>query len=156
MNFNPHSYPGANPGGFRSESNEGDDESRAKSDRLRGDFQSADAANAAALRALLGLPAAEAQTAREGRAGVNIADIGNVQIEGAAIMIGGGGEMIAALFAAGLVDEIHAYIAPLIFGGATAPTPADGAGLMEGVRLNMLSVEKLEDGGVLAKYQVLP
>ena len=76
------------------ESNEGDDESRAKSDRLRGDFQSADAANAAALRALLGLPAAEAQTAREGRAGVNIADIGNVQIEGAAIMIGGGGEMI--------------------------------------------------------------
>jgi hypothetical protein len=81
------------------DSEDRDDESRAKSDRLRADFQSADAANAATLRALLGMPAAEVQTARGGRAGINMADIanvqGNVQIEGAAIMIGGGGEMIA-------------------------------------------------------------
>jgi hypothetical protein len=33
MNFNPHSYPGANPGGFRSESNEGDDACASSSSR---------------------------------------------------------------------------------------------------------------------------
>ena len=71
------------------------------------------------------------------------------------LMVEGGGEMIAALLAVGLVDEIHAYIAPLIFGGATAPTLADGGGLQEKAKLDLISVEKLEDGGVLAKYKVL-
>jgi 2,5-diamino-6-(ribosylamino)-4(3H)-pyrimidinone 5'-phosphate reductase len=70
-------------------------------------------------------------------------------------MVEGGGRMIAALLAAGLVDEIHVYIAPLIFGGATAPTLADGKGMPAGIKLALLDVERLQDGGILAKYQAL-
>jgi 2,5-diamino-6-(ribosylamino)-4(3H)-pyrimidinone 5'-phosphate reductase len=73
----------------------------------------------------------------------------------ASVLVEGGGRMIAALFAAGLVDEIHVYIAPLIFGGATAPTLADGKGMPAGIKLALLDVERLQDGGILAKYQVL-
>lgn len=38
----------------------------------------------------------------------------------------GGGELNAALFQAGLVDEVHLTICPRIFGGRNAPTIADG------------------------------
>jgi len=56
----------------------------------------------------------------------------------------------------GLVDEIFLYIAPLIFGGATAPTLADGAGLAHGdaIRLELQSVERVDAAGILAHYVV--
>jgi 2,5-diamino-6-(ribosylamino)-4(3H)-pyrimidinone 5'-phosphate reductase len=71
------------------------------------------------------------------------------------VMVEGGGGIIAALLEEGLVDEIHVYIAPLIFGGATAPTFADGEGLLTGIKLNLLDVEELGDGGIVLKYRVL-
>ncbi|MCP4138981.1 MAG: 2,5-diamino-6-(ribosylamino)-4(3H)-pyrimidinone 5'-phosphate reductase [Chloroflexi bacterium] len=71
------------------------------------------------------------------------------------IMIEGGGGINAAFLTAGLVDEIHVYIAPLIFGGATAPTLADGKGVLDGEKLKLMELEKFDDGGILAKYQVL-
>ena len=40
----------------------------------------------------------------------------------------GGGELNAALFRAGLVDELHLTICPKLFGGRNAPTIVDGAG----------------------------
>jgi len=40
----------------------------------------------------------------------------------------GGGELNAALFHAGLVDEIHLTVCAKIFGGRHAPTIADGVG----------------------------
>ena len=70
------------------------------------------------------------------------------------LMVEGGGAIIAALLAEGLVDEIHAYIAPLIFGGATAPTLADGMGFTDGIELDLISVKRVEDEGILAKYLV--
>jgi len=41
----------------------------------------------------------------------------------------GGGEINAALFRAGLVDEVYQTICPFIFGGRNAPTLADGQGV---------------------------
>lgn len=40
----------------------------------------------------------------------------------------GGGELNAAVFAAGLVDEVHLTICPQIFGGRNSPTISDGEG----------------------------
>lgn len=40
----------------------------------------------------------------------------------------GGGELNDALFRAGLVDELHLTICPLVFGGCRAPTIAEGLG----------------------------
>jgi len=40
----------------------------------------------------------------------------------------GGGELNAALFRAGLVDELHLTVCPKIFGGREAPTIAGGGG----------------------------
>jgi riboflavin-specific deaminase-like protein len=42
----------------------------------------------------------------------------------------GGGELNAALFQAGLVDELHLTVCPKVFGGRTAPTIADGSGAL--------------------------
>lgn len=41
----------------------------------------------------------------------------------------GGGELNDALFRAGLVDELHLTICPLVFGGRAAPTLAEGTGV---------------------------
>jgi riboflavin-specific deaminase-like protein len=41
----------------------------------------------------------------------------------------GGGELNDALFRAGVVDEVHLTLCPIILGGRLAPTIADGAGL---------------------------
>lgn len=45
------------------------------------------------------------------------------------LMIEGGGELNDALFRAGLVDELHLTICPVLLGGRNAPTIADGVGV---------------------------
>ncbi|HTI97655.1 MAG TPA: dihydrofolate reductase family protein [Dongiaceae bacterium] len=44
----------------------------------------------------------------------------------ARLLCEGGGELNAALFEAGLVDELHLTVCPKVFGGRNAPTIADG------------------------------
>jgi 2,5-diamino-6-(ribosylamino)-4(3H)-pyrimidinone 5'-phosphate reductase len=72
------------------------------------------------------------------------------------LMVEGGGTLNAELLARRLVDEIHLYIAPLIFGGANAPTLADGPGLPreDAINLRLQRLEQLEDGGILVNYMV--
>jgi riboflavin-specific deaminase-like protein len=60
----------------------------------------------------------------------------------------GGGELNHALFAAGLVDELHLTICPTIFGGRLAPTPVDGEGakrLRDTFNLQLKSIRRTGD-----------
>jgi 2,5-diamino-6-(ribosylamino)-4(3H)-pyrimidinone 5'-phosphate reductase len=72
------------------------------------------------------------------------------------LMVEGGATLNFELLRLGLVDEVRAYVAPMVFGGATAPTMAAGAGLERGeaIPLKLMDVEKWDDGGVLLKYVV--
>lgn len=72
------------------------------------------------------------------------------------LMVEGGGTLNFELLQLGLVDEVMVYVAPLIFGGATAPTLAAGPGLerIEALPLQRVSAETWEDGGVLLRYRL--
>jgi 2,5-diamino-6-(ribosylamino)-4(3H)-pyrimidinone 5'-phosphate reductase len=102
-------------------------------------------------------------------AGANIQTVGKDRVDlvsvfrslqGAGIrsvLVEGGGTLIAELFSLELVDELTIYIAPTIFGGASAPTLADGGGFLENraPRLKFESVKKIDDeGGILVHYIV--
>lgn len=73
------------------------------------------------------------------------------------LMVEGGGTINFELMRLGLVDELMIYIAPMIFGGATAPTPVDGIGLMRGdaLQMKLAGVEEWDDGGVVLKYKFM-
>ena len=45
------------------------------------------------------------------------------------VLVEGGSQLLGAFFDAHLIDEIHAFIAPKLVGGAMAPTPFAGRGL---------------------------
>jgi diaminohydroxyphosphoribosylaminopyrimidine deaminase/5-amino-6-(5-phosphoribosylamino)uracil reductase len=45
------------------------------------------------------------------------------------LLVEGGGQILGAFHDAGLLDEVHAYIAPRLIGGNAAPTPLGGLGL---------------------------
>jgi riboflavin biosynthesis pyrimidine reductase len=70
-------------------------------------------------------------------------------------MVEGGSTLNFELLRLGLVDEVTMYIAPLVFGGESAPTLAAGSGLKgnEAIPLKLVQTETWEDGGVLIKYQ---
>jgi 2,5-diamino-6-(ribosylamino)-4(3H)-pyrimidinone 5'-phosphate reductase len=72
------------------------------------------------------------------------------------LMVEGGGTMNFELIRLGLVDEIMLYVASMIFGGANAPTLADGLGLnrSDAVTLKLANVETHEDGGILIRYKL--
>lgn len=60
----------------------------------------------------------------------------------------GGGEVNGALFEAGLVDEIHLTVCPVVLGGRAAPTLADGEGfsqLADAARLELASRKRMGD-----------
>jgi len=56
----------------------------------------------------------------------------------------GGGELNAALFQAGLVDELHLTICPKIFGGRNAPTIADGSGFRRLAKATPLQIKSFK------------
>ncbi len=72
------------------------------------------------------------------------------------LMVEGGATLNYALLEQGLVDELTVYVAPVLFGGASAPTLADGAGLgrAAALHLELLSSQAWDDGGVLLHYRM--
>ena len=72
------------------------------------------------------------------------------------IIVAGGGELVAALFAADLIDQLWLTVCPLILGGTTAPSPVGGSGFLTAIapRLALLSAEAI-GSEVFLHYQVL-
>ena len=72
------------------------------------------------------------------------------------LMVEGGGTINFELMRLGLVDELMIYIAPMIFGGANAPTLADGLGVPreQALEMKLTGTEQWDDGGVLLKYKL--
>lgn len=72
------------------------------------------------------------------------------------LMVEGGGTLNFELLQLGFVDELTAYMAPMIFGGANAPTMASGPGLERSaaIPLKLVNAESWEDGSVLLTYRL--
>lgn len=70
------------------------------------------------------------------------------------LMVEGGATLNFELMRLGLVDEVTAYIAPMIFGGESAPTMAAGAGVERSaaIPMKLVNAETWKDGGVLLTY----
>jgi len=66
----------------------------------------------------------------------------------------GGGGLMAELLSAQVIDDLWLTLCPLIWGGATAPTPVDGTGFSTPIPLTLLSWEPLGQE-LLCHYQVL-
>ena len=81
-----------------------------------------------------------------------LADLGIEQL-----MVEGGSTLVAALLEAGLVDELQLAVAPLLFGGETAPTPVGGPGWSreEARRLRLAGVTTSADDDVILRYSPL-
>ncbi len=64
------------------------------------------------------------------------------------VLVEGGGKVLGALFDAGAVDEVQAYIAPKIVGGTNAPTAIAGLGITDmasALRLDRMEFLQLGD-----------
>jgi len=69
------------------------------------------------------------------------------------LMVEGGATLNWGLISEGLVDEIYVYIGNIIIGGKDAPTLVDGIGFADPMKLELLSVEKIDEG-ILMKWRV--
>lgn len=72
------------------------------------------------------------------------------------LMVEGGGTLNFELLRLGLVDELTMYVAPMIFGGESAPTAAAGSGVARGaaIPLKLVHSEVHADGGVVLQYSL--
>lgn len=73
------------------------------------------------------------------------------------VLLEGGGTLNFGMFKENLINEIRVYVAPKIFGGANAPTYADGEGFKtveDGPKLELKKHYLLDDGIVL-EYRVI-
>ena len=71
--------------------------------------------------------------------------------EVASVVVEGGGVLLGALFDGGLVDRVCAFIAPVVVGGAAAPSPVAGEGVeLIGDALRLSDVKVLTLGGDIA------
>jgi 5-amino-6-(5-phosphoribosylamino)uracil reductase len=72
------------------------------------------------------------------------------------IAVLGGGEVVATLLEADLIDELHLTVCPILLGGQEAPTPVAGAGFLQAQapHLKLISVKQVE-GELFLHYRVL-
>jgi 2,5-diamino-6-(ribosylamino)-4(3H)-pyrimidinone 5'-phosphate reductase len=72
------------------------------------------------------------------------------------IMVEGGGELIAGMIRARLVDEIYTFIGNLLIGGRNAPTLVDGEGFLNADEFPVLSLleSRRIENGILLHWKV--
>lgn len=71
------------------------------------------------------------------------------------LLVEGGGVILGSFFDAGLVDKLHAVIAPMIVGAADAPAAVAGAGadrMAQALRLRETTVERLGEDILVTGY----
>ncbi len=70
------------------------------------------------------------------------------------ILLEGGGTLNYSAVMAGIVQEVHMYVAPKILGGKSALTPVEGQGVEKPDLAKLFDVKSIEeiDGDVLIKY----
>jgi diaminohydroxyphosphoribosylaminopyrimidine deaminase/5-amino-6-(5-phosphoribosylamino)uracil reductase len=71
------------------------------------------------------------------------------------LLVEGGGVILGGFFDAGLVDKIHAVVAPLIVGAADAPAAVSGTGayrMADALRLDNVKVERLGEDILVTAY----
>jgi len=71
------------------------------------------------------------------------------------VLVEGGGEVHASLFAQGLVDKVVVYVAPNLIGGRDAPGPLGGKGvdrLVDATHLTGVDVTRLGDDLLISGY----
>jgi diaminohydroxyphosphoribosylaminopyrimidine deaminase/5-amino-6-(5-phosphoribosylamino)uracil reductase len=63
------------------------------------------------------------------------------------VLVEGGSRLLGSLFELRAIDEVHAFIAPKLAGGAAAPSPVGGIGverMVDALRLADITIEELE------------
>ena len=71
------------------------------------------------------------------------------------LLVEGGGVLLGSFFDQRLVDKLHAVVAPMIIGGAAAPTAVAGRGvarMADALRLHDVTVERLGDDVLVTGY----
>ena len=64
------------------------------------------------------------------------------------VLVEGGGTLLGSLFAARLVDRVVGFVAPVVIGGESAPSPVAGAGIermSDALRLANVRIERFAD-----------
>jgi diaminohydroxyphosphoribosylaminopyrimidine deaminase/5-amino-6-(5-phosphoribosylamino)uracil reductase len=75
------------------------------------------------------------------------------------LLVEGGGGVLGGFFDRGLVDKLHAVIAPIIIGAADAPAPVAGRGayrMANALHLGEVTVERLGEDIVVTAYPEYP
>jgi diaminohydroxyphosphoribosylaminopyrimidine deaminase/5-amino-6-(5-phosphoribosylamino)uracil reductase len=91
----------------------------------------------------------------EGR--VDVADLLRVlgERQTLSLLVEGGGELLGSFFDGGLMDKVHAVVAPLVIGGRDAPASVAGRGverMAEALRLRDVVVERLGEDVLVTGY----
>ena len=71
------------------------------------------------------------------------------------LLVEGGAAVNWSFLAGGFVDKVHAFIAPLLMGGAAAPSPIGGAGFdspQAALRLSNITAEQIGTDFLLTGY----
>ena len=71
------------------------------------------------------------------------------------LMVEGGGTLLGSLFDLGLVDKVAAFIAPVIIGGLSAPSPVGGTGIpdmSQVIRMERVRTERMGEDVLIVGY----